>query len=149
MLRKLIAFLLMSVLAGVACAGTSDRPEKAKAMVEQAVAYLAAHGEERTLSELNRPDGRFVKGDLYVFAYDMDGVLVAHPHIPALVGKNLLNEPDSTGKLFRKDILRLAKAKGSGWVEYTYANPVTKKLAPKTTYFRRVGNIVLCGGAYK
>ena len=124
-------------------------PDQAKAMVEQAVAYLNAHGPDKTLAELNKSDGMFVKGDIYVFAYNLDAMVVAHPHIPALVGQSLLNKPDSKGKLFRNEIMELAKTKGTGWVEYTYENPVSKKEEAKTTYIQRVGDVVLCAGAYK
>jgi signal transduction histidine kinase len=124
-------------------------PKEAKKMVEQAVAYLKANGKEKALQEFNKADGKFVKGELYVFAYDMNGVIVAQPMIPQNVGKNLLNEPDSKGKFFRKEINKLAKTKGSGFVDYTFLNPVTKQEEPKTTYIRKVGNLIICCGAYK
>jgi hypothetical protein len=42
-----------------------------------------------------------------------------------------------------------AKAKGAGWVDYTYLNPETNELEHKTTYVQKVGDIILCGGVYK
>jgi hypothetical protein len=40
----------------------------------------------------------------------------------------------------------LAKTKGSGWVNYSWTNPVTKKVGPKTTYIQVVdGYWVGCG----
>lgn len=151
MMKRFMTFLVVGILAGAGfgCAVLRGSPDQAKAMVEEAVAYLSANGPDKTLSELNKADGRFVKGDLYVFAYNLEAVIMAHPHISALVGHSLLNKPDSKGKLFRNEIMELAKTKGSGWVEYTYENPISKKQEPKTTYVQRVGDLVLCAGAYK
>jgi len=122
--------------------------EEARSLVENAVAFLKANGKEKALAEFNKRRSSFVKGDLYVFVYDLNGVMLAHPMNPELVGQNLLNEPDSKGKLFRKKIVELAKAMGSGWVDYTYLNPITKKEARKTTYFQREGDLIICCGAY-
>jgi cytochrome c len=122
--------------------------EEARSMVEEAVAFLKANGREKALAEFNKRDGKFVRGDLYIFAYDLNGVMVAHPVNPGLVGKNLLNEPDTKGKLFRRKIVDLAGAMGSGWVDYTYVNPISKKEEHKTTYFQREGDVIICCGAY-
>jgi signal transduction histidine kinase len=75
--------------------------------------------------------------------------MVAHPKNAKLVGKNLLEVPDVDGKLFRKEIVELAKSKGSGWVDYKYKNPETGKIEDKTTYVLKVGDIILCCGIYK
>lgn len=151
MLKRFMALMLTSIFLGasVGCATIRGTPEQAKAMVEEAAAYLNAQGVDKTLAELNKSDGLFVRGDLYVFAYNLDAVVMAHPHIPALRGTSLLNQPDSKGKLFRNEIMELAKTEGSGWVEYTYVHPITKKQEPKTTYIQRVGDLVLCAGAYE
>jgi signal transduction histidine kinase len=132
-----------------ACADRGGTPERAKAMVERAAEFMEANGRDETLAELSKSDGRFVEGDLYVFAYDLKGTVVAHPLIPSLIGQNLLGKPDSQGKLFRDEINELAKTQGSGWVEYTYVNPATGQEGPKTTYVLRSGDLVLCGGAYR
>ena len=84
-----------------------------------------------------------------MFAYDLQGTLVAHPKNAKLIGKNLLDVPDNDGKYFRKDILQVAKTAGAGWVDYKYLNPETKKPEQKTTYVKKVGDLVLCAGAYK
>jgi cytochrome c len=138
-------------------------PFEAKKLVEQAVAYIKANGEEKALKEFSNPHGKFVKDelyllgydlnevlkdDLYVFVYDLKGVLIANPKAPKLVGKNLYNEPDSKGRLFRKEIVDIANSRGSGWVDYTYMNPATKQEESKITYCQKVGNLIVCCGAY-
>lgn len=61
----------------------------------------------------------------------------------------LLEVPDTDGKLFRKEIVEVAKNKGSGWVDYKYMNPETKKVEHKTTYILKVEDTIVCCGTYK
>ena len=122
-------------------------PVEAKNMVMQAIAYLKASGEEKALQEFNKLNGKFQWRDLYVFAYDPNGVMKGHPN-PKLIGRNLYHEPDSKGKLFRKDIVDLANSRGSAWVDYTYLNPMTRQEEAKITYCQKEGNLIVCCGAY-
>lgn len=138
--------LLMGLTTGPARA---DDKETAVKMVKAAVAYIAANGEEKGLDALNNPNGEFVKGELYVFAYDMSGVLLANSFRQNLLGQNLLDVPDASGKKFRREIIELAKTKGSGWVDYSYQNPKTKQLEQKTTYLEKAGDLVVCCGIFK
>jgi cytochrome c len=150
MFRKVMISMLICLFAMASgYAAQKATPEEAKKMVEQAVAYVKANGQEKALEEFNKPKGKFVKGEMYVFAYDLNAVMMAHPVNPQLIGKDLVNEPDSKGKLFRKEIVELAKTKGSGLVDYTYLNPVTKQEEPKTTYIQKTGDLIICCGAYK
>ena len=142
-----IAAVLCLFVAGFVYAQERGTPSQAKALVEQAVAYVKANGEAQAIKEFNNSKGKFAKGDLYVFAYDLKGVMKGHPN-PKLLGQNLYNEPDSKGKLFRKEIVDLANSRGSGWVEYTYMNPKIKKEEAKITYFQKEGNLIVCCGAY-
>lgn len=122
-------------------------PAEAKKMVEQAVAYVKAHGEEKALKEFNALNGKFQWRDLYVFAYDLTGVVMGHPN-PKLIGQNLYLAPDSNGKLFRKEIVDLAMIRDSGWVDYTYLDPMTQQEEFKITHFQKVGHLIVCCGAY-
>jgi cytochrome c len=123
-------------------------PSQAKELLEQAVAFVKVNGEEQAIKEFNDPWGRFVKGDLYVFAYDPKGVCLANPMFPDIVGKDLYNQPDTKGKLFRKEIVDLGNSKGSGLVDHMSKNPVTKKEELKVIYLQKVANLVICCGAY-
>lgn len=121
---------------------------QAKALVESAEEFFLANGKEKTIEEINKPEGKFIVGDFYVFAYDLKGVVIAHPYRRSLIGKNVLNEADSRGKYFRREIIERAKKQGDGWVEYRYKNPTTRKEKLKTTYFKKVDDMVICCGAY-
>jgi signal transduction histidine kinase len=151
MKKTFVVPLVLGLIGLLACAGTSYASGKddAKELVKQAAAYVKYQGKEKALAEISKPRGMFDKGELYVFAYDLQGVMVAHPKNPALIGKNLIAVPDSDGKLFRKEIVEKATSKGSGWVDYRYLNPETNELEHKTTYLQKAGDIILCCGAYK
>jgi signal transduction histidine kinase len=150
MFNKLILTIVIITLAlGFAFAVEKTDAEKAKELVGDAVKYFEANGKEATLKELSTKDGKFYNPPLYVFAYDLEGVLVGHPFKPELLGKNLMEKTDSKGKLFRKEINKIAKEKGSGWVDYYYMNPKTGKEAAKTTYFEKAGELIICCGIYK
>lgn len=128
---------------------TSDKKAAAIALVEKAAAFVSEHGKEKGLAEMNKPGGQFDKGELYVFALDLNGVMAAQPKNPKAVGENLIDKPDNKGKLFRKEIIEKAKTDGSGWVDYFYLNPKTGKEEDKTTYLKRVGDLVICCGVYR
>ena len=150
-MKRILLFALTGcfVLGLVFASGVMASQKDAKALVDAAAAFVKANGKDAALEEFNKPTGQFDKGDLYVFAYDTSATIVAHPKNPKLIGKNLLDVPDTDGKLFRKEIVETAKSKGSGWVDYKYLNPETKKVEAKTTYVLKVGDLVLCCGAYK
>ncbi len=133
------------VVAGSAMAGVED----AKAMVDKAEAYLKANGKDKALQEIGNPKGEFCKPDLYVFAYDLTGTTIAHPINAKLVGTNAVDVPDVDGKLWRKEMMEKVAASGSGVVDYKYKNPATNKVEQKTSYFKKVGDVILACGAYK
>jgi len=84
-------------------------------------------------SELSYPLGRFVLGDLYLFALDWNGLQVAHGDRPGLIGTNAIDYKDESGKFVNKEIIEQLTLKDRGiWVEYV------SKGAPKRTYAEKV-----------
>ncbi|MBI5584432.1 MAG: cache domain-containing protein [Deltaproteobacteria bacterium] len=146
MKRFLLVLLVVGLFAGIAYASEKDL---AVSLVDKAAALAQAQGKEKALAEISTAKGQFDKGEIYVFAYDTQGVIVGHPKNPKLIGKNLLEVPDPDGKFFRKEIQETAKAKGTGWVDYKYTNPESKKVEQKTTYLKKVGDLIICCGIYK
>jgi cytochrome c len=144
-MKKVAIAVLMFFVAGAL--GAADEKTKAVKMVKDAVKMHKASGRDVVLTAVT--DGKFKDGEVYVFCYDLSGTIIAHPTNKALVGKNMINVPDTDGKLFRKDIVDIAKAKGSGWVDYKYKNPANGKVEQKTTYVELSGDIVFCCGIYK
>jgi signal transduction histidine kinase len=143
-----LVILLMGVFSHVYVQAQISAKAQAKELVLKAEEFVKANGPEAAIVEINKQDGQFVKDYFYVFAYDLKGTVIADPFRPSLRGKNVVREKDSKGKLFRKEIINQAKAKGEGWVEYTYIKPPTKKEKIKTIYFKKVEDMIICCGAY-
>ena len=144
---------LAAVLLALACAvaGAAEPTEKdAIAMAERGAAYIKAHGKDEMMKKISAKDPDFVQGSLYVDMRDINtGIVLAHPINPSIVGKDLTDVPDASGKKYRREIIELAARKGKGWVDYMYKNPTSGKIEPKTTYILRVGDAVLEAGIYK
>jgi cytochrome c len=138
-------------LMAMAAAQASEPTEKdAIAMVEKGAAFIRQHGKDKFIEKISARDPDFVQGALYVDIRDLQsGIVLAHPVNPTIVGKDLTDVPDASGKKYRREIIELAARKGKGWVDYMYKNPTTGKIEPKTTYIQRVGDAVLEAGIYK
>ena len=143
----LIATMLIALpLAGaMAAAPTKD---EVVAVVKKAVEFYKANGKEKALAEFNKKDGLFAKGEDYVDVHDLNGVCVAHPISPAKVGLNRLDQSDSAGKFYVKELVDAAKHKPSGWIEYVMKNPTTGKLENKTAYWEMHDGLIFKAGTY-
>lgn len=105
--------------------------------VNDAVVYAERYGKEQALSEFANQSGTFTKGDLYIWAYDFDGINLAHPWHPEYRGFNKLSLTDSTG--FRMiEAMRDTALTGSGFITYTFENPSTGKIEAKLAYVKQV-----------
>lgn len=145
MKRMLWTLGLVALMSGFAQAGEKDVAVK---LVGDAAA-MAAKDKAGAVAEMGNKAGRFVKGEVYVFAYDLNGVMVAHPINAKLVGKNLLEVPDADGKLFRKEIIAQVNASGSATVEYKYKNPQSGVVEDKVTFCKKAADLAVCAGYYK
>lgn len=148
-MKPLASFAVLAALA--LSAHAADPTEKdAIAMAEKGAAYIKANGQDAFLKKIAAKDPDYLQGALYVDVRDIKtGIVLAHPVNPSIVGKDLTDIPDASGKKYRREIIELAAKKGHGWVDYQYKNPTTGKIEPKTTYILRVGDVVLEAGIYK
>ena len=144
----MLAILFAVLTVGTAFAEKFGTPEEAEALVKKAVAYVKANGKEKAIVQFNNPSGPFRNKDLYITAYEPDGMCRAHFN-PKLVGKNLVELRDKDGKFFIKERLEIASTKGHGWQDYRYVNPVTKEVEPKAVYVEKAGDMIIACGAYK
>ena len=90
------------------------------AFVDEAATYVNNNGLEKALEEFNNPAGSFVRGDLYIFAYDFNGTCIAHPFNPELVGQTGLLDINGVDVVGRE--LALAK-RGGGTMYIVFPNP--------------------------
>ena len=154
MRHALTAGAWVALAAGIAgCAGGADTT--AIAMVNRTCAQIEkdAEGTFRKIIEGRPPYVAETDPSRYVFVYDTDVKVVAHPN-PRLVGRSLKGKPDAAGKMFRDEIVRGAQASGSGWVEYLYDKPGAEGAQPKRTYYRLIqaadgAKYVVCCGEYQ
>ncbi len=139
-------FALLMTFASIVHAGEkSDEKAMAIAMVKKAISYYKVNTLKKTLEEFNNPNGKFVDRSkaMHVFAYDLKGTSLANLSFPALVGTNVMNVPDEDGKLFRKEIITVAKKKGSCWIDYRLRKPKSNEIENRTAYFERIDDLVI------
>ncbi|MDD1675150.1 MAG: cache domain-containing protein [Methanomicrobiales archaeon] len=118
--------------------GTPASPEELVAFVEKGFEYAHLHGKEASLREFNNRTGRFVEGELYMFAYDQEGNTLALPFQPDLLGKNRWNTTDANGTPFIQEIIRTAQS-GGGFVRYLYNDPANNfTVKPKISFVMMV-----------
>lgn len=145
-MKRLALFAaLFSISIGSALAGEKEDANK---LVNDAAAAVVKD-KAAAIAVINNKTGAYVKGELYVFAYDMKGVMVAHPINPKLIGKDLLEVPDADGKMFRKAIIEGVTKSGSITVDYKYKNPTSGKVEEKETFCKKAVDLAVCAGYYK
>lgn len=145
-LTRLVALMSLSVLAAMTLCLASDQTassEEVIALLDEAVAYVNNNGMEKALQEFNNPAGSFVRGDLYIFAYDFNETCLAHPINPELVGQTGLldiNDVDVAGRE-----IALAK-RGGGTMYIVFPNPSHEgKEELKQLYLENVNDTMYLG----
>lgn len=142
-----MAVLFCTVFLATAAGALTE--DDAKQMVKKAVAYYQANGKDKAVAAFNDPKGDFMRGELFIFMLDMKGTMMAYPANLKMVGMDLLNLKDSHGKTFVREEIETAK-KGSGWLEFHFTNPVTKKIQRKVSYIERLDDNYFVGaGVFK
>lgn len=150
--RTILAAAALAVaLATSASAFAADHgtAAEAKALCERAVAYLKQVGPDKAFPVFDNRQGPFIDRDLYVFVRSMDGNTVAHGANIHMIGHTSLSLRDADGKLYNKEMIDLATAKGSGWVDYRWVDPEDRKIEQKSSFVEKTGDYVVGVGFYK
>jgi signal transduction histidine kinase len=116
--------------------------------VAKAIEFYKASGREIALAEFTNPHGPFVQDEMYIFVLDSRGNMVAHGVNEKYADMSFIDLKDSKGKSFIREIVEAANASGGGWVDYQWYNPVTKETKPKSLYFEKVDDLIICSGIY-
>jgi signal transduction histidine kinase len=124
--------VLMAIFIGFLCVSFSYAEEKGKAF-----------------AAFNNTKGKFVHSDLYIYVIDINGDILAHGGDAKLIGQHMINLKDADGKEFIKAIIDDTKLKNRGSRDYKWTNPLTKKVEKKSTFFERVGDVIIICGYYK
>ena len=124
--------------------GTAD---EAKALVADAIAYYDESGREAAFAAIEDKDGVFVDHDLYIFVYGPGRTIVAHGADVALNGTPVDTLIDINGKPFGAALMDGATEEGV-WIEYTWYDPVSRELHPKSSWVMRHDAHVFGAGIY-
>ncbi|MBT8508853.1 calcium:proton antiporter [Methanomicrobiaceae archaeon CYW5] len=92
-------------------------------LVEDAAAYGREEGSGIAFAEISNRSGMFVDGvGHYIYAYDYNGTLLAHPYLPETIGSNLMENRDSFGMENIRALCDTARS-GGGYVVFIWPNP--------------------------
>lgn len=113
--------------------------EEAKTLVDSAWEHVKKVGNEKAFKDFTTDKATWSKKDLYVMAADFKGVTLAHGANEKLVGKEMLGVKDANGVAFMAKMIDAAKSPaGTGWVDYDWPHPQTKKIEGKSSYVRKL-----------
>ncbi|WP_322516208.1 cache domain-containing protein [Rhodopseudomonas palustris] len=147
--KLLLAVAAAATAIAIVPAAAGASKDEAITMVKKAVAAIKTDGADKTYPLISDKAGPFVKDDLYVVVYQLDGKVLAHGANAKFIGKDMIEAQDVDGKLYVKERVELAGKQPSFWQDYKFVNPVSKKVEPKEMYCERVDNTAVCAGVYK
>lgn len=147
-LMQVFAGVLLILFALSSSAAERGTSRQAQLLLNNAIEVMHTQGEKKAFDKFNNPQAGFVQNDLYIFAIDMKGTYMASGANPDLVGQNLSNISDATGKMIGQEILKLANLIGYGIVEYEWLNRQTNDVEHKFSRIRKVGDYVVGVGFY-
>ena len=144
------AFALAAVFGTQPALADNATKDDAVATVKKGIAFIKATGKDKAYAAITAKDPQFVKHDLYLTVYGMDGKCLAHGANEKQVGRDLIDLKDIDGKAFIRERVELGKSSPKGfWQDYKFTNPTTKKIEPKQMYCERLDDTLVCGGIYK
>jgi len=113
--------------------------------VGEAAAYVKKNGRDAAVREFNDPNGSFSKPDMFVFAFDRNGTLLANPYLTGMVGANRLSDRDPYGEYPVQSILQNAE-NGGGFLYYFIADPANNyQVRLKLGYSQLAGDDLVVG----
>ena len=136
---KLFILTLCMTLSATVFAQENGTEDEAKKMVAEALAHVKAVGAEQAFKDFSTlTNAKWHNKDVYLFCYKMDGTNTCHGANNALIGKNLFEMKTPDGQLLIKNMSEITKAKGSGWIDYQWPHPETKKIVPKRAWVMKI-----------
>ena len=122
--------------------------DEAHALVTRAVELYHSLG-AAALDRITDPAGGLHDRDMYVFAFDRQGIYRAFAGKPSKVGTAVRDNPGVDGQKLVHDAFEQA-GRGGGWVDYDFVNPQTGAVDLKTSYVHPVAQDLILGcGVYK
>jgi len=161
MFRAVVAAVMVAAVAATAVAATAvaatapaargggfGTRDDAVALVKRVQEKFRKDGPEATYQAITAKTREFHDRDLYAYVYDFNGKVLAHGARADLVGQNLIDFKDRTGKLVVREMVDVAQNQGSGWIAYRWTNPITKRAEDKIAYVERLDDSFVGVGVY-
>ncbi len=155
-LRRKFALMLLITGIGIAAICTltalrehrqlvADQHANLKLRVDSAMTLVSHFAEEADRGALPQEEAkqraldalrvmRTEKGSDYIWVNDDHPVMLMHPHQTALNGKPLTGVKSPDGQYVFRDMVRIARQSGSGYLDYVWAKPGADKPVAKTSY---------------
>jgi hypothetical protein len=122
--------------------------DEALAFVHRAVDLYRAQG-QAALRRITEEACDYTDKDMYVFAFDRNGVYRAFAGNAGKVGSAVRDNPGVDGDKLVRDAFDQA-GRGGGWVDYDFTNPQSGAVDLKTSYVEAVSSDLVLGcGIYK
>ena len=88
-------------------------------------------------------DERWKSGPIYIFVAELTPVpgaarALVQPPDPSMEGRPWGLLMDDFGNDLLSEYYRIGSSFGGGWIYYAFTNPVTGKIEPKASYFRKI-----------
>lgn len=121
------------------------RKEKVVKFVQSAVEFYKKEGKDKAFKEFSDPKGKFVDGELYIYAYDFKGICVAHGANAKLIGQSIIELTDQDGLKLIPALIEVVKTHEKGFQPFKWTNPLTKKPASKIGYVEKLDDTYFIG----
>jgi len=92
----------------------------------------------KAFSILKDKTSEFVYNDSYIFVLDTTFTLLVDPPFPKYEGTNVYHYKDIYGKYIFREFMKVAREKGSGWVNYMWPKPGETKQSQKSSFVKKV-----------
>ena len=128
----------------------SDAPPKtvprayARYLVAEAIDRYDTHGRDYAIDYHNSPES--LDGEWYVGIISSDGISLANAYRPDLVGTDISNLTDTTGKNFGQEII--ATPPEGVWIDYLFPHPETGEDTGKHSWGVRHDDLLFGAGWY-
>ncbi|MDE2593977.1 MAG: cache domain-containing protein [Burkholderiales bacterium] len=125
----------------------AEAATQAQKLLQRAVRAYQQNGDQ-ALAAFSR-SGEFIRGAHYVYVLNLKGhMLASGGSSSALIGRDVSDMVDATGKPFFRDMINGAQQSGSGQIAYRWLNRVDNKVEKKITFYQRVDDKILAVGFY-
>ncbi|KKP35980.1 MAG: hypothetical protein UR26_C0001G0024 [candidate division TM6 bacterium GW2011_GWF2_32_72] len=95
--------------------------ETSQLLINSAVDAINQNGSIAALRDFTKDEGLFIRGDLFIFAYDLKGNCLAYRNEFSKIWQNFLEAKDDNGKNYVKEMIEEATS-GYGWTDYSINN---------------------------